>query len=76
MEIKAQLPFQALLDLIKTLSPAEKKKLKQELDNTATPSAPKDDFITYLLNGPVYNEDEIRQIEENHKSIAEWRTKD
>ncbi len=76
MEIKAQLPFQALLDLIKTLSPAEKNILKEELDNPATPSGPKDDFITYLLKGPVFNEDEIMQIEENHKSIAEWRTKD
>jgi hypothetical protein len=76
MEIKAQLPFQALLDLIKTLSPAEKKKLKQELDNPAIPPAPKDDFIAYLMNGPVYTEDEIRQIEENHKSITAWRTMD
>ncbi len=75
MEIKAQLPFQALLDLIKTLSPSEKKKLKQELDNPATTPAPKDDFIAYLMNGPVYTEDEIRQIEENHKSITAWRTK-
>jgi hypothetical protein len=76
MEIKARLPFQALLDLIKTLSPAEKKKLKKELESSATPTASKDDFINYLMNGPVYNKDEIRQIEENHKSISEWRTKD
>ncbi len=76
MEIKVQLPFQALVDLIKTLSPAEKKKLKKELENQASYPSPKVDFIEYLMNGPVYNEKEIRQIEENHKSIAAWRTKE
>jgi hypothetical protein len=34
-----------------------------------------DDFIEYLLNGPVYNNKDIQNIEENRKSIAAWRTK-
>jgi hypothetical protein len=76
MEIKVQLPFQALLELVKSLSPAEKKKLKKELENEGLKPTPKDDFMAYLLNGPVYSEAEIAQIEENHKSIAAWRTKD
>ena len=33
-----------------------------------------DDFIDYLLNGPIYTDKEIEVIEENRKSIAAWRT--
>jgi hypothetical protein len=76
MELKVQLPFQALLDLIKSLSPDEKKKIRQELENPVSTPSPKDDFIEFLMNGPVYGKEEIEQIEENHKSITAWRTKE
>lgn len=73
--MKVQVPFQQLLTLVKSLTPAQKQKLRQELDAAEPPSKDKDEFIDYLLNGPVYSDKEIKVIEENRKSIAAWRTK-
>lgn len=68
-----QIPFQQLLNLVKRLTPAQKKRLRQELAGECPAQEEKDAFISYLLNGPVYTEAEIQVIEENRKSIAAWR---
>ncbi len=70
MEMKLQVPFQQLLELVKSLTPAQKAKLRQELTEDKPSKTDKDKFIEYLLNGPVYSEKEIQTIEENRKSIA------
>ena len=74
MEIKLQVPFQQLLDIVKSLTSAEKEKLRKELDKEKSDDNNQNDFINYLLNGPVYSEEDIKVIEENRKSIAAWRT--
>lgn len=74
MEIKVQVPFQQLLDIVKSLPSAQKAKLRQELDEKKSDSKNQDDFIDYLLNGPVYTDKEIQVIEETTKSLATWRT--
>jgi len=76
MEPKVEIPFKQLLTAVKTLTLAQKARLKKEL--TETNSSSKDDnssFIEMLLAGPVYTERQIRTIDENTKSIAKWRTK-
>ena len=73
--MKVQVPFQQLLTLVKSLTPSQKAKLRQELDEEKPQRKDKDEFIEYLLNGPVYSDKEIQVIEENRKSIAAWRTK-
>lgn len=75
MEMNAQIPFQQLLNIIKSLTSAQKARLRQELDEEKPSPKHKDDFIEYLLNGPVYSDKEIKVIEENRKSITAWRTK-
>ncbi len=75
MELKVQVPFQQLLTIVKTLSPSQKAKLRAELNEEQVEKTQDDDFINYLLNGPVYNSKDIQNIEENRKSIAAWRTK-
>lgn len=76
MEIKVQVPFQQLLTIVKTLTPAQKAQLRKELDEEKPVSNPQeDDFINFLLNGPVYSDQDIAIIGENRKSIAAWRTK-
>jgi hypothetical protein len=75
MEIKVEVPFSQLLTLVKTLTPTEKAILRKELDESKqTATNTNDSFIDFLLNGPVYNEEDIAIIEENRKSIAAWRT--
>ena len=75
MEMKVQVPFQQLLTLVKRLTPGQKARLRQELAEEKPTIKDKEGFIEYLLNGPVYSDEEIHMIEENRKSIAAWRTK-
>ncbi|MDQ2720414.1 MAG: hypothetical protein M3Z26_11745 [Bacteroidota bacterium] len=73
--MKVQVPFQQLLTIVKTLTPSQKAKLRAELNEEHIETKEPDNFIEYLLNGPVYNEKDIQIIEENRKSITVWRTK-
>lgn len=72
--MKIQVPFQQLLTLVKSLTPTQKARLRQELAKGRPQRIEKNEYIEYLLNGPVYSEEEIQVIEENRKSIAAWRT--
>ena len=73
--MKVQVQFQQLLTIVKALTPSQKAKLRAELNEQKVEEKPQDDFIEYLLKGPVYNDKDIQVIEENRKSIASWRTK-
>lgn len=74
--MKVQIPFQQLLSLVRTLSPSQKARLRKELNDTEVKAEENDEFIDYLLKGPVYTDKDIAVIEENRKSIAAWRTKE
>lgn len=67
MEIKLQVPFQQLIQLVRSLTPAQKARLQKELGEEKPSQTDKDEFIEYLLNGPVYSEKEIQVIEDNRK---------
>ena len=71
--MKVQILFQQLLAALKTLTPVEKARLRQELSEETSDRDDKAEFIEMLVNGPVYTEKEIKTIEENRKSIAKWR---
>ena len=75
MEMKVQIPFQQLLTAVRSLTPTQKERLKQELTDKDSVKADKATYIDMLLNGPVFTEDEIKVIEENTKSISKWRSK-
>lgn len=75
MEMKVQVQFQQLLTIVKTLTPSQKAKLRAELNEKQIESKHQDNFIDYLLKGPVYNERDLQTIEENRKSISLWRAK-
>jgi len=74
MEMKVNIPFNQLLTFVRQLTPSQKQKLKKELetDGDSTKNA---SLRKLLLNGPVFSEDQIKLIEDTHKSISEWRTK-
>ena len=75
MEMKVQVPFQQLLTIVKTLTPSQKAKLRAELNEEQSEVKQQDDFIEYLLKGPVYNDKDLQIIEENRKRITVWRKK-
>ena len=73
MELKVQIPFQQFLSAVKTLTPSQKERLKEELAAKKNVKTGKAAYIEMLLNGPVFTENEIQTIEDNRKSIAKWR---
>jgi hypothetical protein len=75
MEMKVKIPFQQLLRAVKTLTPAEKSRLREELIDDDIEKDEKATFVDMLMNGPVFSKEEIKTIESNRKSIAAWRTK-
>jgi hypothetical protein len=75
MEMKVKVPFQQLLTIVKTLTASQKAKLRAQLNEEKAETKQQDDFIEYLLNGPVYTDKALQIIEENRKSITAWRTK-
>lgn len=74
MELKVQIPFHQLLELVRSLSNSQKAKLKTELELDVNPGTDLDDYQEMLIHGPVYNEQDIEIIEENRNSIQQWRT--
>jgi len=75
MEMKLQVPFQQLISIVKMLTPTQKARLQKELEADEPAQKSNDDFIDFLLKGPVYSEKEMAVVEENRKSMAAWRTK-
>ncbi len=75
MEIKVQISFEEFVAIVRQLSPIEKAKLKKELVEQPQLIAKKSRLTELLLNGPVFTDDQIKTIEETHKSINQWRTK-
>ena len=73
MEMRFDIPFQQLLSLIKALTPNQRERLRQELDQSTPKLEEPNEFIDFLLNGPVYSKSDIKIIEENAKSISAWR---
>jgi hypothetical protein len=74
MELQFNIPFHQLLKLVKSLSPKQRERLKQELDEETPNHERNDEFIDFLLQGPVYSKEDINQIKENRNSISSWRT--
>ena len=75
MALKAQIPFQQILTVVKTLTPAQKARLREELAEKSKKPKKLSVFTELLLKGPVFTKKQIETIEENRKSIAAWRTK-
>lgn len=75
MEVKVQIPFNELVDIVKQLSPTQKIKLQKELAQKEEPSKKRSRLTKLLLNGPVFTQEQINTIEQTRKSINQWRRK-
>ena len=73
--MNTSIPFQQLLTAVQNLTPNQKDILRRELEQEHPNSKDKSRIVDILLNGPVYDEEHIKIIEQNRKSISEWRTK-
>jgi len=72
--MKINIPFNDLLAFIRQLTPAQKQKVRKELDAESVISK-NSDLRELLLNGPTLSDKQIKAMVDAHKSINEWRTK-
>ena len=75
MEVKVQIPFNELVAIVRQLSSTQKAELQKELTYGTEPVTKKSRLTELLLNGPVFTEEQIKNMEETRKSINQWRTK-
>jgi len=57
------------------LPPIQLKQLKEEIEKKTRSEQSTIDLETLLLNGPTATDEDIKIIENNRKSINQWRTK-
>lgn len=74
MEIKLDMPFEQLRQMVHQLSKNEKEILKAELELNADTKMSGDEFRKFLLKGPVFSRKQIQAIKDARKQINTWRT--
>ena len=63
MALKAQIPFQQILTVVKTLTTAQKDRLRVELAKKSKSPKRLSNFTELLLKGPVFTKKQIETIE-------------
>lgn len=77
MELKLNIGYQELIDLIKQLPMSQIRKLKADLALMAPENELKKErsrFQEFLLNGPVMGEDQFQDFLANRQYFNAWRT--
>ena len=75
MEVKLNVRYEQLIDLINQLPPDDINKLKAEIDRilNKVSSTADDEWESLLLNGPVMDDEQYRVFEENRQKFDQWR---
>lgn len=77
MELKLNIEYQELIELIKQLSPTQISKLSKEVGTLASQKGPGNEENTLqklLLNGPVIDEVQYQEFLANRNYFNTWRT--
>ncbi len=74
MQLEINIPFQQLLDLIKSLPKSQQQILRVELEKVAVNSSTTT-LEELLLSGPVAQKEDLDRIRANRKSFNQWRSK-
>lgn len=73
MELKMDIGLDQLIHAIKKLPAEQFNKLKTEINKTTTEKSSSQGFKAFLLEAPVFSDDQLSAIEETRKSINKWR---
>lgn len=74
MEVKVNIPFNQLIELVRKLNPKQKELLRKELKRESSISDQNTkELLTIIADGPVYKDTDLEKIRENRQSISEWR---
>ena len=72
MELKMDIGLDQLIQAIKQLPAKQLLKLKAELNKSASSKTEKEDFKKFLLQAPVFTEDQVALMEDARKNINKW----
>ncbi len=75
MQVQVDIEFDQLVKIVKTLPTGKLRQLKAEIEKETNNEKGKSDLKSLLLNGPVATKRQLETIENNRKSINQWRTK-
>ncbi len=74
MQVQVDIGFEQLLQIAKELSTGQLKQLKAAIEKEAKNSN-STNLKAQLLNGPTATKKQLEVIENNRKTINQWRTK-
>lgn len=69
MQLTVNIPFTDLLNLVGSLTPAQRAELQAKLDNTAAPKPSKARLKELLLKGPALTDGQLEVIAQNRKAF-------
>jgi hypothetical protein len=72
MELKMEIGLDQLIQAIKQLPSKQFIKLKAEINSTIPEKTDRENFKNFLLQAPVFTEDQVISMEEARKSINKW----
>lgn len=77
MELKVDIAFDELMNIIRQLPDDKKSLLRDELSPSKTIIEEKsnDDFLKFLLSGPVMDDEQYKNYLEARNHFNKWRTK-
>ena len=76
MELKVDIEFDQLLEVIRQLPDDKKSLLRNELaaSKLTGKESSEDDFLRLLLNGPTMSDDQYKVHKQNRNHFNKWRT--
>jgi hypothetical protein len=75
MQVQVNIEFEQLVKIVKNLPTGKLNQLKAEIEKETGNEKVKTDLKSLLLKGPVATKKQLETIENNRKSINQWRAK-
>jgi hypothetical protein len=72
MELKMEIGLDQLIQAIKQLPAKQLARLKAELNNAVPERSDKEAFKAFLLQAPVFTDEQINLIQDARKSMNKW----
>ena len=74
MELKSDIAFEQIIELIKHLPKKKLIKLREKLDQESASNPNTKGLKKFLMKGPVFSKTQLEQIQINRQNINQWRS--
>ena len=75
MQIQVDIGFENLVKIVKQLPKDQLLRFKKELEMESAKDTEQENFRSFLLDAPVFTDEQIATIEQTRKDIDQWQTK-